>query len=143
VYAPQPIQPSPPQSSQDAPKKKHITRRVFVIAIVIVIIILAILAVSWTVPMQSASIVVTIQSSHILNAVNYDLYLNGVSVATGSIAAGSSVSQVLTSQFTIWQSGNYNVVVLATSTGGGLGATSDQQTITLSSGGSYPITLNV
>jgi hypothetical protein len=93
--------------------------------------------------MQSASIVVTIQSSHILNAVNYDLYLNGVSVATGSIAAGSSVSQVLTSQFTIWQSGNYNVVVLATSTGGGLGATSDQQTITLSSGGSYPITLNV
>ncbi len=144
VYPPQPIQPSLPQANQDAvPKKKRITRKVIVIAVVVVILMVAIVGIVWVVPTQSASVIVTVHSTHILNSINYGIYLNGVGVASGSLAAGSSDTHVLTAQFTIAQSGNYNIVVSATTTGGGLGATSDQQTVTLSSGGSYPITLNV
>jgi hypothetical protein len=142
------------QPQPQSPPKSHAVRNIVIVVIVVAIVIIAIigaLAVLNTSagsnllhPGQAtATVIVTVHSTHILNSINYDLTLNGVSKYTGSIAAGSSVTKTMTVTFPIDLSGSYDVVVSATSTGGGFGATTDSSTVTCSSGGTYPITLNI
>jgi hypothetical protein len=91
----------------------------------------------------SATVLATVQSTHTINSVHYTLSLNGVERAQGDLAAGSSVTHWITVNFLYGVNNYTTVTVLATSTGGGFGATSDQFTGNLVNGQTYPVTLEV
>jgi len=91
----------------------------------------------------SATVLATVQSTHSTNSVHYTLSLNGVERAQGDLAAGSSATHWITVNF-LYGVNNYTIAtVLATSTGGGFGATSDQFSGNLVNGQTYPVTLNI
>jgi hypothetical protein len=91
----------------------------------------------------SALVVVTIHSTHSIFEVHYVLYLDSNQKAEGDIAAHSSVIQTMTLVFPENQTGLYKAVILATSSGGGLGNKSDQVVVTPVNNGTYPVTLNI
>lgn len=91
----------------------------------------------------SATVIVTIQSDHLLFSVDYSLYLNGVLKATGTLNAGSATTKTITHSFLTGITTTTAVVVLATSTGGGFGDESDQRTLTVANGGTYTVTLTI
>jgi hypothetical protein len=91
----------------------------------------------------SATIIVTVYSHHMWYPIDYILYLNGVQKATGSLAAGSSVTHTITVDFLYGVNNYTTVTVLATSTGGGWGATSDTVSLNIVNGQTYPVTLSI
>jgi len=91
----------------------------------------------------SATVLATVQSTHSTNSVHYTLSLNGVEKAQGDLTAGSSATHWLTVNFLYGVKNYTTVTVLATSTGGGFGATSDQFTGNLVTGQTYPVTLDI
>jgi predicted nucleic acid-binding Zn ribbon protein len=112
----------------------------FIAIIVVIILILAILALA---PIGTARVIVTVHSDHILNTIHYTVYLNGAERASGNLEAGASFTHDLSVGLGKGIFEKSTVVVLATSTGGGLGSVSDQETVSLGNGESVSITLNV
>jgi hypothetical protein len=84
-----------------------------------------------------------VQSTHLINSVHYTLSLNGVEKAQGDLAAGRSATHWITVNFSYGVNNYTTVTVLATSTGGEFGATSNQFTGNLVTGQTYPVTLNI
>jgi hypothetical protein len=91
----------------------------------------------------SATVLATVQSVHSTNSVHYTLSLNGVEKAQGDLAAGSSATHWITVNFSYGVINYTTVTVVATSTGGGFGATSDQANENVANGQTYPVTLNI
>lgn len=91
----------------------------------------------------SATVLATVHSTHLINSVHYTVSLNGVQKAEGDLAAGSSVTHSMTVSFLYGVNNYTTVTVLATSTGGGFGAVSDQFSGNLVNGQTYPVTLNI
>jgi hypothetical protein len=91
----------------------------------------------------SATVLATVQSTHLINSVHYTLSLNGFEKAQGDLTAGSSATHWMTVNF-FYGVNNYTIVtVLASSTGGEFGAVNDQFTGNLVNGQTYPVTLNI
>jgi len=91
----------------------------------------------------SGTVLATVHSTHALFSVHYILYLNGVEKAQGDLAAGSSMTHSITVNFLYGVNSYTTVTVLATSTGGGFGATSDQASGNVVNGQTYPVTLDI
>jgi len=91
----------------------------------------------------SATVLATVHSTHSLFSVHYILYMDGVEEAQGDLAAGSSITHSIYVSFLYGVHNYTTVTVLATSTGGGFGATSDQANISVVNGETYPVTLNI
>jgi len=91
----------------------------------------------------SATVLATVHSTHWLYSVHYTLSLNGVQKAEGDLEAGSSVTHSITVNFLYGVSNYTTATVLATSTGGGFGAVSDQFSGNLVNGQTYPVTLDI
>jgi hypothetical protein len=91
----------------------------------------------------SAQVIVTIHSTHSIFTVHYVLYLNSDQKAAGDLGAHDTIIKTITLVFPADQTGLYKVVILATSSGGGLGDKSDQAVVTPVSSGTYPVTLNI
>ena len=145
---------------------------VHIIAIVVVVIVVIVAALAWVIvssnnsvseggsdnsnnnsnstnngtllPGQaSALVIVTIHSVHIISGVHYMLYLNSILKADGDLPPGSSLIQTITLFFPQNQTGVYNALISATSSGGLLGGQSSNAVVTPVNGGTYPVTLNV
>lgn len=91
----------------------------------------------------SATIIVTVQSGHWLFSVHYYLYLNDALKSEGDLAAGASRIVNIDVSWTYGANSGNTVVVMATSTGGGLGAESDQLTVTLLPNDTKTVTLTI
>jgi uncharacterized BrkB/YihY/UPF0761 family membrane protein len=91
----------------------------------------------------SATVLATVHSTHLINSVHYTVSLNGVQKAEGDLAAGSSVTHSIAVNFLYGVNNYTTATVLATSTGGGFGAVSDQFSGNLVNGQTYPVTLNI
>jgi hypothetical protein len=110
-----------------------------VVAVLLIVVVVAMNLSSIT--GSSATISVTIHSTHVLNTVSYSLYVDSALKASGSVSALATVTKTITHH---WGSSDaVTVVVSATSSGGGLGSQSDQQTLTLSPGGNYAANLYI
>ena len=126
------------QSRRGGAGKAIVIVAVVVVALLIVVVVAMSLS---SITGSSATITVTIHSTHALNTVSYSLYVDGSLKASGSVSALATVTKTITHH---WESSDgETVVVSATSSGGGLGSQSDQQTLTLSPGGSYAANLYI
>jgi predicted nucleic acid-binding Zn ribbon protein len=108
--------------------------------VVIIILILAILALA---PIATARVIVTVHSDHSIYTVSYKVYINGEPKAEGSLEAGASRTHAINVQLGTGIFSESTVVIMASSTGGGFGAESDQQTFLMVNGESVSLTLNV
>jgi hypothetical protein len=113
-----------------------------VIAFVIIVVIIIILAIAIPgIVGSKATINITIYSTHILYSVSYNLYVDGSLADSGILSAGWYVQYSYEYK---WPSGDSKaIVVSATSSGGGLGSTSDSDTIAVSDGGTYSVNLYI
>jgi predicted nucleic acid-binding Zn ribbon protein len=111
-----------------------------IVIIVVIVLILAILALA---PIGTATVIVTVYSTHTVYTIHYTVYLNGAERASGDLAPGASFTHDLSVGLGKGIFEKSTIVVLATSTGGGFGAVSDQQTVSLGNGESVSVTLNV
>jgi hypothetical protein len=123
---------------QQPPAKKHGGALVGWIIVIVIVIIVA-LALPYLIP-KKGTIVVNVNSSHILYSINYRIFIDGTLKDTGSLSAGYYVKYTYSMLF--WDScHNYNVY--GDSTGGGLGATSDSKSITLCNGETRQVDLTL
>ena len=138
---PPPRQYQPPGQIQSKHGGAGKTIAIVAVAVVVLLIIIVAAMNLSSVTGSSATISVTIHSTHILNTVSYSLYVDSALKASGSLSALATVTKTITFH---WESSDaVTVVVSATSSGGGVGSQSDQQTLTLSPGGSYAVNLYI
>jgi hypothetical protein len=96
----------------------------------------------------SATVLATMHSTYVIGSVHYYLSLilsldGAVEVAEGDLEAGSSVTHSISVIFLYGVNDYTTVTVLATSIRGGFGAESDQASMNLVNGQTYPVTLNI
>ena len=91
--------------------------------------------------LQSATINIRLTSEHTANSVTYDLYFNGKLITSGNLPATYIASGVETFHFPWSFTDAHSLTVMVQSTGGELGPVTHQQTITVTNGGSYNISL--
>ena len=109
--------------------------------IVAIVVILAVVFLAVVSTGSSATIVITVHSTHILYSVECQTFVGNSQIASGTLDAGHDVSHTHTYH---WLSSDPTTVrVSATSTGGGLGSESDYDDITVSNGGTYTVDLYV
>lgn len=136
----QPVQPAPPLQ-QPPQSKSALPMVIAVIVIVIIIVAAAVFMLMVMVPHSSATIIVNIHSTHLLDTVSYNIYFDGVLKASGSVSPGYYMAHTFT--YT-WQSASSTVVMIsASSTGGILGTYSDYDTLTVTNGGQYTVDLYI
>ena len=108
------------------------------VAIVAIIIILAALAL----PVQECTLKVTVRSTHLLYSVDYVLYVDGEQRATGTLAPGESIIWTMSYHFPLLPSSK-EIVISATSTGGGFGTQTDIESLPVADGNVYYVTLTI
>jgi predicted nucleic acid-binding Zn ribbon protein len=114
--------------------------RIGAVAAIAIVVILLVLAFA---PIATARVIVTVHSDHSVYTISYKVYINGEPKAEGSLAAGASRTHTIDVQLGTGIFSESTVVVMASSTGGGWGATSDQTTLKLSYGDSEAVTLRI
>jgi len=90
-----------------------------------------------------ATLLVTVQSNHLLFSIDYELFIDDTLEKTGTLSAGSSITYSFDCDFLIGTSSTDQVVVSAFSSGGGFGDESDQKTVILQNGGTSTVTLTI
>ena len=122
MYAPPPLRfppPPPPAPIPPTPPRRSHAALIVVIVVVIVVIAAIGLAVYLT---GSGTVAVTVTSTHLTTTVSVTVYVDGSTIANQLLGPGQSA----TFDHTVFVGGGCrNVLVSATSTGGGLGPQSD------------------
>jgi len=139
--APPPVPYQPPGQVQS--RRGGAGKTIAIVAVVVVVLLIVVVVAMnlSSITGSSATISVTIHSTHVLNTVSYSIYVDSALKASGSVSALATVTKTTTHH---WGSSDpVTVVVSATSSGGGVGSQSDQQTLTLSPGGSYAANLYI
>ncbi len=106
-------------------------------------LILAVIAISFFLmaPLYSSTIVVHVDSTHLVQTVHYRLYIDGDQRAEGDLAPGQTITWTLQYRFSPISS--KSIVVSAMATGGALGDTQDERQLTIADDSTYEITLRV
>jgi hypothetical protein len=129
-----------PQIQTGTSTGKIVAAVVIVLAIIIVIIIVLALTIPGIVG-SKATVNITVYSTHILFSISYNLYADGSLLDSDTLNAGYYAQYKYVHD---WPSqGPTAITISATSTGGGLGTTSDSKTITVSDGGTYSVNLYI
>jgi len=123
------------------PAEKSHAALIVAVVIVALVVILAVVFLAVVSTGSSATIVITVNSTHILYSVECRIFVGNSQIASGTLDPGHYVSYTHTYH---WLSSDPTTVrVSATSTGGGLGSESDYDDITVSNGGTYTVDLYV
>jgi hypothetical protein len=123
------------------PAEKSHAALIVVAVIIAIVVILAVIFLAVVSTGSSATIVITVHSTHILYSVECQVFVGTSQIASGTLDAGHDVSYTHTYH---WLSSDPTTVhVSATSTGGGLGSESDYNDITVANDGVYTVDLYV
>ncbi|MCK5290896.1 MAG: hypothetical protein KAR39_02640 [Thermoplasmata archaeon] len=134
-YQQQPYQQQPPPQPQ--PKSK--AGAIIVAIVIVVIVIIAIVALSFFVA-GNATLKVTVNSTHILFEVDFEIYIDGDLKKTGTL----SPIQSKTYTFTVYPGPDCHTYdVFASSTGGGFGGQSDSENVNLCGGETKSVVLAI
>jgi uncharacterized protein YpmB len=132
-------------SSKKMPSRKK-EGSILIIGAIVVVVVVVIAAIFFSGVLNGgsndykATIYVHVTSVHIANVVNVELFADGKSIESYSLEALDT--QVY--QYDAWLSGSSNdIVISGTGEGGGLGDTSDSETISVSDGETYNVYLTL
>jgi hypothetical protein len=123
------------QRTQPTVTKKSKSKMIIGIVAVVIVVILIIAALGvlsnrpgGSIFGNSATIVIVVHSNHMLFAVDYNLYVDGDLYQTGNLEANYYIQYTLTHNF---MGSTDTLNVYANAVGGGMGQTSDTDTVTL------------
>lgn len=134
-YQHQPYQQQPPPQ----PKPKSSAGMIAAVIIIVIVVIIALIGFSYLFA-GKATLKVSVNSTHILFSVNYELYIDGNLKKSGVLTP----AQYVTFTFTVYPGTSchtYNV--FASSTGGGFGGQSDSENVRLCGGETESVSLYV